>query len=77
MRAFRLLDVASPDRGIDRGLSSPLVGRERELQVLREALDRTVSAGTSELVTVVGPAGVGKTRLTSDFVRSLAARRRR
>ena len=71
VQAFRLLDVASPDRGIDRGLSSPLVGRERELQVLREAFDRTVSAGTCELVTVVGPAGVGKTRLTSDFVRSL------
>jgi class 3 adenylate cyclase len=69
--AYRLLDVATPDRGIDRGLSSPLVGRERELQVLREAFDRTVSAGTCELVTVVGPAGVGKTRLTSDFVRSL------
>jgi class 3 adenylate cyclase len=71
--ASRLLDVASPDRGIDRSLSSPLVGRERELQVLRDAFDRTVSAGTCELVTVVGPAGVGKTRLTSDFVRSLGA----
>ena len=71
VRAFRLLDVASPDRGIDRGPSSPLVGRERELQVLREAFDRAVSAGTCELVSVVGPAGVGKTRLTSDFVRSL------
>ncbi len=71
VRAFRLLDVASPDRGIDRGLSSPLVGRELGLHELREAFDRTVSAGTCELVTVVGPAGVGKTRLTSDFVRSL------
>ena len=71
VRAFRLLDVAGPDRGIDRGLSSPLVGRERELQVLRDAFDRTVSAGTCELVTVVGPAGVGKSRLRSDFVQSL------
>ncbi|MET0729873.1 MAG: AAA family ATPase, partial [Solirubrobacterales bacterium] len=71
VRAFRLLDVASPDREIDRRLSSPLVGRERELRVLREAFDRTVSAGTCELVTLVGPAGVGKTRLTTDFVRSL------
>ena len=51
VRAFRLLDVASPDREIDRRLSSPLVGRERELQVLREAFDRTVSAGACELVT--------------------------
>jgi class 3 adenylate cyclase len=72
VRAFRLLDVASADRGVDRGLSAPLVGRERELQVLRDAFDRAVSAGTCELVTVVGPAGVGKTRLTSDFVHSLS-----
>jgi class 3 adenylate cyclase len=71
-RAFRLLDVAGPDRGVDRRLSSPLIGREREQETLREAFDRSVSAGTCELVTVVGPAGVGKTRLTSDFVRSLA-----
>jgi class 3 adenylate cyclase len=72
VRAFRLLDVAGPDRGIERGLSSPLIGRQRELEVLREAFDRTVSAGNCQLVTVVGPAGVGKSRLTSDFIRSLA-----
>ena len=39
--------------------------------MLRDAFDRTVSAGTCELVTVVGPAGVGKSRLRSDFVQSL------
>ena len=69
VRAFRLLDVAGRDRGIDRALRSrPLVGRERELQALRGAFDRAVSAGTCQLVTVVGPAGIGKTRLTRDFV---------
>jgi predicted ATPase len=57
--------------GMERGLSSPLIGRERELNVLRSAFDRTVSGRSCELVTVVGPAGIGKTRLTSDFVGSL------
>ena len=72
VRAFRLLDVAGRDRGIERSLRSrPLVGRERELEALRGAFDRAVSAGTCQLVTVVGPAGIGKTRLTRDFVGSL------
>ena len=69
--AFRLIDVAGPDRGVERGLSSPLIGRAGALEGLREAFDRAVSAGTCQLVSVVGPAGVGKSRLTSDFVRSL------
>jgi class 3 adenylate cyclase len=70
--AFRLLDVAAPDRGIERGLGSrTLIGRGQELQALRDAFDRTVSAGTCQLVTIVGPAGIGKTRLTRDFLRSL------
>jgi class 3 adenylate cyclase len=65
--AFRLLDVAAADAGVDWGISSPLVGRERELGVLRDAFDRVVSANSCELVTVAGPAGIGKSRLTSDF----------
>ena len=69
--AFRLLDVAAAGAGVEPGLSSPLVGRERELDVLRDAFDRTVSGRSCELVTVVGPAGIGKSRLTSDFVDSL------
>ena len=69
--AFWLLDVAPAGAGVDPGLSSPLVGRERELDVLRDAFDRTVTGRSCELVTVVGPAGIGKSRLTSDFVDSL------
>jgi class 3 adenylate cyclase len=71
--AFRLLDVASPAEGVERVLRSPLVGRQPEQQVLREAFDRTVSGEVCELVTVTGPAGIGKSRLTSDFVDSLGA----
>jgi class 3 adenylate cyclase len=69
--AFRLLDVADPAAGVERGLSAPLIGRERELGALRDAFDRTVSGRRCELVSVVGPAGAGKSRLTGDFIESL------
>jgi class 3 adenylate cyclase len=72
VRAFRLLDVAGRHRGGAPGLRSrPLIGRERELQELRGALDRARSARTCQLVTITGPAGIGKTRLTRDFAGSL------
>ena len=58
------------------GSSSPLVGRERELAVLREAFERTVDGRSCELVTVLGPAGIGKSRLARDFADSLGRRPR-
>jgi len=42
---------------------APLVGRERELGLLRAALDRTRGEETVQLVTLVGVPGMGKSRL--------------
>jgi len=47
------------------GLSSPLVGRDRELKALEEAVGR-LSAGVGGIVTVVGEAGIGKSRLVAE-----------
>jgi diguanylate cyclase (GGDEF)-like protein len=47
------------------------VGRERELHRLREMFDRTV-AGRGQPVLVLGPTGIGKTRLLQEFRRQLA-----
>jgi class 3 adenylate cyclase len=69
--AFRLLELADRPMGLGLRQNRPLVGRERELAALREAFDRTVADRTCELVTVVGPAGVGKSRLASDFAGAL------
>jgi tetratricopeptide (TPR) repeat protein len=44
-----------------------LFGRERELSELRAALDRAVVGKRAEVVTLLGAAGVGKTRLLSEF----------
>jgi class 3 adenylate cyclase len=67
--AFELIDIA--DRPEERPMSAPLVGRERELAQLRAAFDRTVEQRACELAMVVGSAGMGKSRLASDFAHSV------
>jgi len=58
------LPAADKGRGLP-GLSSPLVGRDCELQALQEAVDR-LRAGVGGIVTVVGEAGIGKSRLVAE-----------
>ena len=48
---------------------SELVGREQELAVLRDALSRVRSSRTSQLVTLVGVPGLGKSRLVYELRR--------
>src|SRR5207253_9201135 len=52
----------------ERRLSArPLVGRVRELDALRGIWERTVEERRPHLVTILGEAGVGKTRLGVEF----------
>jgi len=51
-------------RGIA-GLESPLVGREAEMGALREAVEH-LQAGVGGIVTLVGEAGLGKSRLVAE-----------
>ena len=52
----------------ERALSAvPLVGRARELEVLRGIWERSAAERRPHLVTILGPAGVGKTRLGVEF----------
>jgi class 3 adenylate cyclase len=73
--AFRLIEVerAGP---VPRRLDSPLVGREHEMARLREAFGRAVAERRCTLVSVLGSAGVGKSRLCAEFVASLGDRAR-
>jgi adenylate cyclase len=57
------------DVAIERGLT-PLVGRARELASLRDYFDRAQS-GRGQVVSVVGEAGVGKSRLVYELRRQL------
>jgi len=53
-----------------RGLSF-LVGRQNELNSLRTALENA-AAGNGQSLTIVGGAGLGKSRLIHDFIRNLS-----
>jgi class 3 adenylate cyclase/tetratricopeptide (TPR) repeat protein len=66
---FALADEeeATWERGVP-GLRAPLVGRDAELSLLRSLFARTAAEGTPNLVTIYGDAGVGKSRLTTEFV---------
>lgn len=55
------------------GLSARLVGRDEELAMLLATFERVRSEKRPELVTIIGTAGVGKSRLSAEFVRSLQA----
>jgi class 3 adenylate cyclase/tetratricopeptide (TPR) repeat protein len=71
--AFRLIDVSAGAAGHERHLDSPMVGRAKELSLLEHALERAVTDRTSQLFTLMGPAGVGKSRLVHEFLNGSAA----
>ncbi|MBD0338101.1 MAG: AAA family ATPase [Thermoleophilia bacterium] len=70
--AWRLVGVQSGVPGVPRRLDTPLVGRRGELARLREAFDTAVSERRCRLVGVIGPAGIGKSRLVREFIAELA-----
>jgi DNA-binding SARP family transcriptional activator len=66
-RSWRLIDVGASATATPRRLDLPLVGREWELTQLEHAFERATQANTSYLVTVLGPGGIGKSRLAREF----------
>src|ERR671923_288553 len=68
--AYRLLAVReAPERAHE----ARFVGRENELALVRQAWERSRAERRCELVTVVGDAGVGKSRLVAEALGSLEA----
>jgi hypothetical protein len=57
------------------GRSTPCVGREHELDILSSLLEQSLSEPTARVVLVTAAPGVGKSRLTSEFLRRVEARR--
>jgi class 3 adenylate cyclase/tetratricopeptide (TPR) repeat protein len=66
--AFSLGAVSEDTAGHARHLDSAMVGRHKELEMLDHALDRVLTERTTHLFTLLGPAGVGKSRLVGEFV---------
>jgi class 3 adenylate cyclase/tetratricopeptide (TPR) repeat protein len=56
------------------GLEARLIGRDEELAVLKQTLQRVESEGRPALVTIVGSAGVGKSRLVQELANHLEGR---
>jgi tetratricopeptide (TPR) repeat protein len=65
---WRLIGVLTGAPAFERRLDARLVGRERELALLREAFGRASSGGTGHFFTILGPAGVGKSRLVRELL---------
>jgi AAA ATPase domain len=54
--------------------TAPLVGRSHELDVLDSIWERATTERRPHLVTIVGPTGIGKSRVASEFLdRAVAA----
>jgi class 3 adenylate cyclase/tetratricopeptide (TPR) repeat protein len=66
--AFRLVTVDATAAAFTRHLDAPLVGRVREQKRLRAAFEDVASERVCHLFTLLGPAGVGKSRLTEEFL---------
>ncbi len=61
--------------GEDDALGAPLVGRDEELAVLTALATRAERERAPQLVTLLGPAGVGKSRLLAELVARLPGAR--
>jgi class 3 adenylate cyclase/tetratricopeptide (TPR) repeat protein len=72
--AWRLLDVKEVPRPRSRPQEAPLVGRERPMELLNDAFRQAVDERVCHLFTVLGVAGVGKSRLVDEFVSGLGDR---
>jgi class 3 adenylate cyclase/tetratricopeptide (TPR) repeat protein len=75
VEAWRLEDVGPDVRpAATTAPARPLVGRSAELRLLHEAFDAVVRSRRPRLVTLVGPAGIGKSRLARALLDDAAGR---
>jgi len=70
VRAARDRSVATVERGLQ-GLSTPMVGRQAELQRLLQAAAQARQTKQLQALTLLGDAGLGKSRLLREFKTTL------
>jgi class 3 adenylate cyclase/tetratricopeptide (TPR) repeat protein len=69
--AYRLVGLRSGSGPGSHAAATPMVGRVRERRMLQDAYDRSAEERSCQLVTVLGTAGVGKSRLVGEFLAGL------
>ena len=69
--AWRAVRVVSERGGRNRSeaLEAPFVGRDEEFRLLKELFHATDREKRTRLVSVIGPAGIGKSRLAWEFLK--------
>ena len=70
VHAYRLVETR-PSAAIEARPETPLVGRAAELATLRSAFDRCAADRESVVMTILGSAGIGKSRLSQEFTASI------
>jgi DNA-binding SARP family transcriptional activator/class 3 adenylate cyclase len=71
--AWRVLELVAGAPAVPRALGAPMFGRESELTRLRSAFRRATRSGAVVRMTVLGEAGIGKSRLAKEMVASIGA----
>ena len=66
--AHRLISLDVTAAGVARRMDRPMVGRQRERERLEADFADAVDSRTCRLFTLIGPAGVGKSRLVAEFL---------
>jgi class 3 adenylate cyclase/tetratricopeptide (TPR) repeat protein len=70
---YRLVEVLAGAASPRRRLEEPMVGRAHQLRMLQDAFANVVRERTCALFTLLGVAGVGKSRLVAEFTGSIEA----
>jgi predicted ATPase/class 3 adenylate cyclase len=71
-RVHRLLGLRTDLDAVPRRFDVPMLGRERQMARLRAAYRQAVEGASAHLVTVIGAAGLGKSRLAHEFLVSIS-----
>ena len=69
VKAWRAMRVVAEEGGRNRseGLEAPFVGRDEEFRLLKDLFHATGREKRTRLVSIIGPAGIGKSRLAWEF----------
>jgi len=67
-KTYRLLGISGAAEAITRRPHSPMVGRRDDVATLEWAFGRAAEDRRCRMVTILGPAGVGKSRLVREFL---------
>ena len=66
--AFRLVSVMAAHDAAGRRHDTPLIGRDEELLAIHQLLRAVSEMGNARLVTLIGDAGIGKSRLAQEVI---------